>query len=526
LNEFLDAPALFALDLQEVALGSSPLAVLGERQTFVFAKSLTVFIVRPEFLTNSQQPEGLAPIRGWALAYAVATAAAVFAISFAPRDIAAVPRLLGMVGLSLLALVVSGTDCLRWLVASTRAAFNRIPRIGHFVGLSILARPFGAGISMVAIASVFAFAVVLVTVVESTIASMDEWLALRAGGSATIFAGGPNSGLGGEPISPSVLAAIESTPGVDGLSIFYTTSLVINGRETPVHAVSSEVALRHHGFYPNDTPPDVLVAALRRGEVAMSYAFGHFFSKQIGDTITLPTREGSRSFRIGGVIRNYAGPTGTLMLDIGTFDLWFARDGATQARIWSTRPYSEVQRSIEARVGDAQPLFFRYDEEQTGIALRNFQRFRALLYVIIGIAALFCGAALLNLLTSSVTTRQRDLAIMQTVGAKPFEIALSVVVDALVLSVVGAAAGIFIGALTGRVLCDFFFQRLGWFIDYRVDPFTILAPVGALHSVDAFDAHRAGAVAHAQEGGFPGGLVDAFEHRQRGGCRDSRTVYR
>lgn len=470
-NESLDATSIAVAALVWLAVAAT--ATIAPARRVARSSPLSV-------LTNSQTPEGLQRTRRWPLAHAALTALALIALTLLPRDVDAGLRLLAIVASAVLVLLVSGTDCLRWLVTTGRRAFDRIPRVGRFVGLSILARPVGSGISMAAISSVFAFAVVLLTVVESTIASMDEWLSARAGHSATVFAGAPNSGLGGEGITPKVLEIIRSTDGVEDLSVLFTTNMAIDGRETPVLAISSEVALRRHGFYPNDTPPDELVAALRRGEVAMSYAFGHFFGKDIGDTVTLPTRGGARSFRIGGVIRNYAGPTGTLMFDLDTFDRWFARDGATQARIWSRRPFAEVQRAIEARVGDEQPLFFRYDDQQRDVAARNFQRFRALLYVIIAIAALFCSAALLNLLTASVTSRQRELAIMQTVGARPSDVALSVVVDALILSAVGAAVGVLVGALTGRVLCDFLFQRLGWIIDYRVQAFTVFAPVGVL----------------------------------------------
>jgi ABC-type lipoprotein release transport system permease subunit len=195
---------------------------------------------------------------------------------------------------------------------------------------------------------------------------------------------------------------------------------------------------------------------------------------------SLPTRAGMTEFRIGGLIRNYTGPAGTLLFDLSTFDRFFARDGATTVRIWSDRPYAEIEAAILARVGAVQPLFFSYGDRDRGTAMRTLGRFRALLYLVVGVAALFCAAAMLNFLSGSVTSRRRDLALMQVAGARSLEIAAAVVADAAILASTGVVCGTLLGMAAGKVVCELLFDQLGWFIDYRVEGSILIVPAAVL----------------------------------------------
>ena len=427
-------------------------------------------------MTNSQSPEGAGPVRRGSLLHLAGSAIAIAVLTFGTDAVGALSRLLWIVLVGLLALILSGTDFLRQLVSSFRPLLARTPRIGGLVGLSILARPAGAATSMVAIATVVGLLVGLLSIVQSAVGSMDEWVARRFDGSAAIYAGAPNSGLGGESIAQPLIEAIRETPGVDDLALFFMATIPVGRLEIPAQAVSSDVLLRRGALHPDDTPPAELAAALQRGEVAVSYAYARHFDVEIGDSIALPTRAGTGQFRVGGLIRNYAGPTGTLLFDIATFDRFFARDGATTVRIWSDRPYAEVEAAILERVGAEQPLFFSYGDGDRGTAMRTLRRFRALLYLVVGVAALFCAAAMLNLLSGSVTSRRRDLALMQVAGARSVEIAAAVVADAAILASAGVLCGTLLGVAAGKVTCEVLFDQLGWFIDYRVDGSILFVP--------------------------------------------------
>jgi putative ABC transport system permease protein len=431
-------------------------------------------------LTDSHKPEGAPPVRRGALVHALVTTLAVLALAFAPTGGEALERVLAGTALALLALIVSGADCLRWVVQRARPLLVRIPRIGRLLGFSILGRPLGASTSMAAIAILVGLLVALLSVVQSTVISMHEWTARRFDGSAAIFAGAPNAGLGGESVAHTVVEAIREIPGVDDLAVTFTTTVPLGGMEVPIQAASIDVLLRRGAIYPEDAPPASLAAALKQGGAAVSYAFANHFGVAIGDWIDLPTRDGERSFRVGGIIRNFTGPTGTVLFDVATFDRHYARDGATSVRIWSNRPYEEVEKAILERVAGAQPLFFSYGEDDRNAASRTLQRFRGLLYLVVAVASLFTVAALLNLLASNVTSRRRDLALMQTVGARTLEVVAAIVVDTAIVAATGITCGVLLGLFGGKLVCEVLFQKLGWIIDYQIDASVLLVPATIL----------------------------------------------
>src|SRR5262249_4224498 len=233
---------------------------------------------------------------------------------------------------------------------------------------------------------------------------------------------------------------------------YFATTIPFEREETVLMALSADQFKHSNVTRPHETSRTEMAAALLRGEVAMSYGFSRHFNKAIGDLVELRTREGTHTFRVGAVVTNYGGPTGSLTLDTGTFDRWFVRDGATTLSVWSQLAPDEVEQRIRSAVGDRQPLFFAHGQDGVLTATKVVGRFSALLYLVISVSAIFSAGALLNLLSGAVTARKRELAIMQVAGARPSDIALGVIADSLILSTLSIISGLIVGALAGHVL--------------------------------------------------------------------------
>jgi putative ABC transport system permease protein len=438
-----------------------------------------------EMLTAMPPPGGQSRAARGRLVYAALGSVALAALCFDAAPIPARVRAAGVLLLGLSVLAVSGGEALRWVALRALPWLGRVPRLGPLLGRSILARPEVSGISLTAIAVVVGFLVALLTTVQSVISSMDEWVAVRFADSIAVFAGAPNTGFGGEPIMPETLEQMRRVPGVEDLAPMASAFVRFGGHEVIAQAVPARVFLRRRAFFPRDTPPEELAAALERGEVAVSYAFSRFFGKPVGSTVELRTRHGMRAFRVGGLIRSYVGPEGSMLFDLATFDAHFGQEGASMARIWSRSPFDELERALQARAGQLQPLFFSHGEAARRMATETLTWFHSLVDVVVALSAFFCAVALLNLLTGGVASRRRDLAIMQLAGARPFEVALAVFADAALLAAAGVCAGVLLGLAGGRVVADVFFEQLGWFIDHSPHPGTIAAPAAALFAACA-----------------------------------------
>src|SRR5262249_30944749 len=148
--------------------------------------------------------------------------------------------------------------------------------------------------------------------------------------------------------------------------------------------------------------------------------------------------------------------------------------------VWSQLAPDEVEQRIRSAVGDRQPLFFAHGQDGVLTATKVVGRFSALLYLVISVSAIFSAGALLNLLSGAVTARERELAIMQVAGARPSDIALGVIADSLILSTLSIISGLIVGALAGHVLCEYFLERFGWFVDYSVETNAVLLPFAAV----------------------------------------------
>ncbi len=406
-------------------------------------------------------------------------AAGLIALLFIWLDPLALPAglRLGLV-LALGLVVVMGTSghIALGVVQRLRPWLSAIPRIGALVGTSTLARPAAASVCLGAIAAVVCALTMILTALNSLTSSIGLSIAETYQDGASVRAGNP-TGMDREVILPDTIETIRAAPGVEDVAIFYNLYPSYQGEPILLGAISAAALLRQGGFHPGDGLREELAAALQRGEIAISHAFHRRFEVDVGDSITLDTRNGPRGFRVGGFYRDYSGPGGSLHLDVETFDKHFLREGAHFLALWASVPLPQVRDEIIRRTAGGQTLFFSYGEKLRAAADSAMGRFRDLLNLLAGLSAFFSAVALLNLLTGAVAARRRDLALMQVTGATPGNIAAVVLLDGVFVGLIGAVLGALLGLVCGEIVTDLFFMRFGWVIDYHVDIGPVLITV-------------------------------------------------
>ncbi|PKN41812.1 MAG: hypothetical protein CVU59_13765, partial [Deltaproteobacteria bacterium HGW-Deltaproteobacteria-17] len=175
------------------------------------------------------------------------------------------------------------------------------------------------------------------------------------------------------------------------------------------------------------------------------------------------------TFRVAGILRDFAGPAGSLNLQIEVFDELWPRDGARNLVVWTEGPPEPVLDAIRERVGDQQTLFFVYGEAFSRYVSQMLCRFTTILDVVAGLTAVLGGLAILNLLLGAVIERRREFALLRSAGATPLQVALLLMTDGLLAGLFGGLAGIGLGVacawpLVTRVLPASF----GWTLDFQV----------------------------------------------------------
>jgi putative ABC transport system permease protein len=398
----------------------------------------------------------------------------VIAMWLAAVDVPADLRFGFILVLGLGTTVLASGHVLLMSIRMLRPLLVSIPRVGRLIGVSILPSPSAAAMPIAAIAAVVCGLTLISTVLHSLTTTLNEWIAGSYPSGVSVSAS-PEPGLLHEPILPNTIAAIRSTPGVEDLAIYYNLHPLYQGEEILLGAVSTEVLLRRGALEGQDTPAEQLAAALLGGEISISHGFHHRFGIGPGDAITLDTRNGHRTFRVGGFLRDYSGPAGSLHLDVATFDRHFARTGAHFLGMWTSAPLSDLQDEISRRTEGSQALFFRHGKTLEEATRTIVARCQNLLNILAGLCALFSTIALLNLLTSGMTARRRELAIMQTIGASSQNVTAVVLIDGLLVSTSGSLLGAFLGLLASSTSMDLLFEHFGWVMRFSVNAGTVVS---------------------------------------------------
>jgi len=106
--------------------------------------------------------------------------------------------------------------------------------------------------------------------------------------------------------------------------------------------------------------------------------------------------------------------------------------------------------------------------------LNTINQFLSVITVALGgiasISLLVGGIGIMNIMLVSVTERTREIGLRKAVGATPNEILFQFLIEAIILSLVGGAIGIFLGALGS--------MALGNFIETSVTPWSIMLSFG------------------------------------------------
>jgi putative ABC transport system permease protein len=400
----------------------------------------------------------------------------------APLGVPPLARIASIFALGLAVLFVAIRSALPAILRRLGPVLERtLPGIGRLAGASLAARPLQSALHVSAIAAVLAGVTMSRMLGDSLATTLDAWTASQFPGGVYVS---PTSGLSfgsDEYLTPEVVDSIRSTPGVSALFEQYSTNLLYRGEEVLLAATNMAVMAEYGRVPALDADPRQLARDVAAGQIAVSDQFAHRFGVEAGGTVTFDTPKGARAFTVAGVIRDYAGPAGSVNLDLHVFDELWTRPGARNVVIWVREPPAAVVRQIEERLDDHQALYFAYGDELERYASGILARFTRILDVVAMLTAALGGVAVLNLLLGSIAERRRDLALLRSTGATRRQVAALVLLDGLLAGLLGGLAGLALGVscaypLTRVVMTD----ALGWSLSVALDPIKLAALLGAV----------------------------------------------
>jgi putative ABC transport system permease protein len=172
-------------------------------------------------------------------------------------------------------------------------------------------------------------------------------------------------------------------------------------------------------------------------------------------------------------------------------------DGSVAVSATSAETTSRAESQIRALLRDRHRLALGADDD---FSIRNLSEvanaqqegtrtLTTLLAAIAAVSLLVGGIGIMNIMLVSVTERTREIGLRMAVGAKPSDIRLQFLVEALALAVTGGLIGVALGVLGAWRLATSF----GWEVLYRPDVIAIAVGFSGLVGVvfGLYPAHKA-----------------------------------
>jgi putative ABC transport system permease protein len=218
----------------------------------------------------------------------------------------------------------------------------------------------------------------------------------------------------------------------------------------PARAGGRRVVALAYSFRPDQPVPLPLVegtpesirAGLLRGEVVLGTALAHRLGLHVGDRISIETRAGPAMFRVSGTTSEYTGGGMALYMQ------------------WSTAQAAFGLTGVHAILATADPA----SREQVGERLRDYCRERGLLFqsnadvhrhfdgqlaglrgfvwMLIALVFVVASLGIVNTLTMNVLEQTRELGVLRAIGMKRLQVGKLMVSEAVILGLIGLAAGI------------------------------------------------------------------------------------
>jgi putative ABC transport system permease protein len=211
----------------------------------------------------------------------------------------------------------------------------------------------------------------------------------------------------------------------------------------------------------------------RKPSVVISEPLAEAFHFKEGDTFTLPTPSGPQELRIAGVFYDYRTDGPSVWMDLSTFRRFWRDSHLNAVRLYLKDPGKVPQ--IQARLqekyrGRYRLLALSHRELRQGI-LRIFDETFVLTHALEGVAVVVAVFGIITTFLVLVMERQRELALLQAIGASRRQILGMVLTESglasLLSFLLGAACGSVLSLLLIKVINK---QAFGWTIQLHWVP--------------------------------------------------------
>jgi len=344
-----------------------------------------------------------------------------------------------------------------------------------------------SAVSVAALACALGMLIAVTVMIGSFRQTVNDWIT-RAISGDLFFGPAVFSTAGYDEYLPrEILPELQQDPEVADIYQYRCVRIPFKDRYLLVIGGSFEVLARHGGlWFRRGDPVEVMLRAGAGGRgagardqgpgagnnrklhpVVVSEPLAETFDYQEGGTITLPTPVGPQEFTIEGVFYDFRTDGPSVWMDIRQFRRFWRDDHLNAVRLFLKDPgrTPEMQAKLQQTYGGRYRLLTLSHRELRAGILQIFDETFALTYALEGVAVVVAIFGIITTFLVLILERERELALLQTLGASRRQILQMVLVESGLASflsfLLGAACGSVLSLLLILVINK---QAFGWTI--------------------------------------------------------------
>ena len=211
----------------------------------------------------------------------------------------------------------------------------------------------------------------------------------------------------------------------------------------------------------------------RKPSIVISEPLAETFSYKEGDILELPTPAGLQRLRVAGVFYDYRTDGPSVWMDIRQFRRFWHDNHLNAVRLYinDKRKIPQVQARLQEKYGSQYRLLTLSHQELRQGILRIFDETFALTYALEGVAVVVAVFGIITTFLVLIMERERELALLQALGASRKQILSMVLVESGLASFLSFVLGALCGSLLSLLLIYVINkQAFGWTIHLHWTP--------------------------------------------------------
>lgn len=251
---------------------------------------------------------------------------------------------------------------------------------------------------------------------------------------------------------PALLPKMRQVAGVDAVVAEYSDQVMVNGRATLASALS-------------DIPAAVKMLSLKTvsgtlaqpgpQELIIDDVIAERQSLAVGSSVEVRTATGdTSSYRVAGIYQRQNLSGGYLFGSDAIDDFRSQQPNLGYIDLAEGANVAAARKSLESLLIDSPEMLVRNQAEYLDSQTGEVAQLLLMIQVLLGLAILIAVLGVVNTLALSVLERTRELGLLRAIGLSRMATMRMVTVEAVVITVFGAALGLAVGAALGAAVVE------------------------------------------------------------------------